>query len=260
MKRTILFALAGFGYLFVALMLFVPLRMVPVANFNLFIFPLFTSAFLFLFYKASTVQVEGRAYTCAYFAGMLLWQVLGEMASLRVNQGLILQFSDVNIKTVGGYFYVLMGWVVLYILWKSKALKNAVCFCFLIFLGIWTAELYLDNFTANVPLKLMPAIANILGIIGAALSVWIILTARKTKTVTGQLFLGGLLYLALSVVFMAGTLWRKPLAFYLKHEGVVIEHEIKSLQEELAYMDELKKQIGAADEASVSKQFGFGKQ
>ena len=257
MKRAVLFALAGFGYLFFALMLFVPLRMVPIANFNLFLVPLFTAGFLILFYKASTVPVETKAYTYAYFAGMMLWQVVGELASLRVNQGLVLQFSDVNIKTVGGYFYVLMGWTILFILWKSKALKNAVCFCFMIFLGIWTAELYLDNFTANVPLKLMPAIANILGIIGAALSVWVLLLAGKAASITRQMALGGVLYLTLSVVFMAGSLWRKPLTFYLKHEGVVIEHEIKALQEELAYMAELKKEIGMIDEVSVTKQFGI---
>jgi hypothetical protein len=259
MKRAVLLALSGFGYLFFALMLFVPLRMVPIANFNLFLMPLFIAGFLFLLYRSSNEPVETKAYTYAYFAGMMLWQVLGELASLRVSAGLIQQFSDVNIKTVGGYFYILMGWTILYILWKSKALKNAVCFCFMIFLGIWTAELYLDNFTAHVPLKLMLAIANILGIIGAAVSLWVIFLAKKTSSINRQMALGGVLYLTLSVVFMAGTLWRKPLTFYLKHEGVVIEHEIKCLQEELAYMAELKKQIGMKDDASVTNQFGIDK-
>ena len=83
-------------------MLFVPLRMKPVPNFNLFIFPLFIAGFLYLFYKACSTAMETKAYLYAYFAGMLLWQVLGEMSSLRVNEGLILQFSDVNIKTAGG--------------------------------------------------------------------------------------------------------------------------------------------------------------
>jgi len=257
MKRAVLLSLSGFGYLFFALMLFVPLRMVPIANFNLFLMPLFAAGFLLLFYKASTEPVETKAYTCAYFAGMMLWQVLGELASLRVGAGLIQQFSDVNIKTVGGYFYILTGWAILFILWKSKALKNAVCFCFMIFLGIWSAELYLDNFTANVPLKLMPTIANILGIFGAAFSLWILFLAKKTTSINRQMALGGVLYLALSVVFMAGTLWRKPLTFYLKHEGVVIEHEIKELQAELIYMAELKDQIGMKDDVDLTKQFGI---
>jgi hypothetical protein len=259
MKRAIILALSGFGYLFFAIMLFIPLRMKPVPNYNLFIFPLFTAGFLFLFYKTCSATVESRAYTYAYFAGMLLWQVIGEMASLRVNDGLILQFSDVNIKTVGGYLYVLLGWIVLFMLWKLKALKNPICFCFMIFLGIWSAELYLDNFTANVPLKLMPTVANVLGVIGAALSVWIIVIARSSTAVSKQMVLGGLLYLMLSVVFMSMTLWRKPLTFYLKHEGVVIAHEIKAKQEELAYIDLLKKQIGMRDEESVTNQLGLGK-
>jgi hypothetical protein len=259
MKRAILVAVSGFGYLFFAIMLFIPLRMKPVANYNLFIFPFFTACFLFFFYKTCSAAVEARAYTYAYFAGMLLWQVSGELASLRVTDGLILQFSDVNIKTVGGSLYVLLGWTVLFMLWKSRALKNSVCFCLLIFLGIWTEELYLDNFTANVPLKLMPTVANVLGIIGAALSVWILFAARKATAVTRQMVLGGLLYLSFSVVFMSLTLWQKPLTFYLKHEGAVIEHEIKAKQEELAYIDLLKKQIGMRDAESVTNQIGLGK-
>jgi hypothetical protein len=259
MKRTIIVAVSGFGYLFFSIMLFIPLRMKPVPNFNLFIFPLFAAGFLFLFYKTCSAAVESKAYIYAYFAGMLLWQVIGELASLRVADGLILQFSDVNIKTVGGYLYILLGWIVLFILWKSKTLKSPACFCFMIFLGIWSIELYLDNYTANVPLELMPKVANILGAIGAALSVWILFAARKTTVVSRQMVLGGLLYLAFSLVFMSMTMWRKPLTFYLKHEGVVIEHEIKEKQQELAYISELKKQIGMKDESDVSKQLGLGK-
>ncbi len=58
---------------------------------------------------------------------------------------------------------------------------------------------------------------------------------------------------------MSLTLWQKPLTFYLQHEGVAIEHEIKAMQEELAYIDTLKKQLGMTDKAGLSKQFGLGK-
>ena len=259
MKRTIILALLGFVYLFFSIMLFIPLRMKPVPNFNLFIFPVFIACFLYLFYKTCSTAEETKAYIYAYFSGMLLWQVLGEMSSLRVNEGFILQFSDVNIKTVGGYLFVLLGWIILYMLWELKALRNSLCFCALIFLGIWTEELYLDNFTATVPLNLMPKIANVLGIIGAALSIWVIYLAKKAATVEKQTVLGGLLYLAFSLVFMSQTLWQKPLTFYLKHERVAIEHEIRGMQEEIKYIDELKKQIGMIDETDLSKQLGLGK-
>jgi len=258
MKRSIILAVSGFVYLFISIMLFVPLRMKPVPNYNLFIFPLFVAGFMFLFYKACTAAAGAKAYLYAYFAGMLLWQTLGELSSLRVNEGLILQFSDVNIKTVGGYLFVLLGWIMLYLLWKCKALKNPICFCFLIFLGIWTEELYLDNFTANVPLTLMPMIANMLGVIGAFLCAWVIYAAKNAVTIEKRTVLGGLLYLTFSIIFMSQTLWQKPLTFYLKHERIVIEHEIREKQEEIAYIDELKKQIGMTDEASISKQLGMG--
>jgi hypothetical protein len=58
---------------------------------------------------------------------------------------------------------------------------------------------------------------------------------------------------------MSQKLWQKPLTFYLKHERVAIEHEIREMQEEIKYIDELKKQLGMTDDASVSKQLGLGK-
>jgi hypothetical protein len=259
MKRTIILALIGFVYIFISITLFIPLRMKPIPNYNLFIFPIYIAVFLYLFYKACSTEKESKAYIYAYFAGMLMWQVLGEMSSLRVNEGLILQFSDVNLKTVGGYLFVLLGWIILYMVWKLKALKNPICFGLLIFLGIWTEELYLDNFTATVPLNRMPTIANVLGLIGAALSVWVIYAAKKAATIEKQTVLGGLLYLTFSMVFMSLTLWQKPLTFYLKHERVAIEAEIRGMQEEIKYIDELKKQLGMTDDASITKQLGLGK-
>jgi len=128
----------------------------------------------------------------------------------------------------------------------------------MIFLGIWSAELYLDNYTAAVPLDLIPKVADALGLAGAACSVFIIYRARKAATIERQTVLGGALYLALSVVFMAVTLWQKPLTFYLQHERIAIKHEIKAKQEEIDYIDFLKKQIGMSQTDSVRNQLGFG--
>ncbi len=52
----------------------------------------------------------------------------------------------------------------------------------MIFFGIWTAELYLDNFTANcTPQAHACPLANILGSICAALSLWIIVGGEKNN-------------------------------------------------------------------------------
>ena len=62
MKRAIIIALSGLVYFTVSVMLFIPFRMKPVVNYNLFIFPLFVAVFLFLFYKNCTEEEEKRAY------------------------------------------------------------------------------------------------------------------------------------------------------------------------------------------------------
>jgi len=72
-----------------------------------------------------------------------------------------------------------------------------------------------------------------------------------------QIVFGGLLSLTISVILMALTQWQKPQTFYLLHERTVIEHEIQAMQEELRYMDSLKKQLGMGDRASVSDQLGL---
>jgi len=41
----------------------------------------------------------------------------------------------------------------------------------MIFLGIWTIELYLDNYSSTVPVEFMSTIANLLAMICALLSV-----------------------------------------------------------------------------------------
>lgn len=257
MKRAIIIALSGLLYFIVSVVLFVPFRMKPIVNYNLFIFPVFVTVFLFLFYKTCTVQNEIRAYLYGFFAGTLMWQVIGEMSSLQVTDGLVKQFSDVNIKTIGGYLYVLSCWVLLYTVWKTKVVKNQVAFCFMIFFGIWTIELYLDNYTSSVPLALMPKIANAIAAVFIVLSILVLYFAKKSQTTIGQTVMGGLLYLTISVVLMALTQWQKPQPFYLLHERTAIEKEIKEMQEELQYIDELKKQLGVSAAGSVAEQMGM---
>ncbi len=193
----------------------------------------------------------------ALFAGNALWQVIGELASLRVTQGMILQFSDVNIKLVGGYLYVLAGWILLFIMWKTQVLRKRICFCFVIFLGIWSLELYLDNYSSSVPVELMPRVANIIGTVFIIVSMVLLFLARKAASIQKQTVLGGLLYLSVSIVLMAFTQWQKPQTFYLLHEKPMIEHEIKALQEELAYLNQLREKLGIREGASLSEQLSI---
>jgi hypothetical protein len=259
MIRALLIALAGIVYFIVSLFIFIPFRMKPVRNYNLFVFPLLTTLFLYLFYNACTMENVSTAYLYAYFAGMLMWQVIGEIPYLRMPSGVILQLSDLNIKALGGYFYVLAGGVLLYLLWITDSIKNPAAFAFMIFMGIWTFEIYMDNYTARVPMKIMPRIANV--VMGAALiaSVVILYLAKIAATLEQNTVMGGLLYLTFSIIFMFLTIWRKPLAFYLKHEQAVIEHEVRAKQEEIAYIDKLKQQLCMTDDASISQQIGLGK-
>jgi hypothetical protein len=254
MKRALLIVLAGFCYFFVSVMLFIPLRMKPIPNYNLFFFSFMSIVFLVLFYKACTVSKESTGYLYALFAGNALWQVIGELASLRVTEGLILQFSDVNIKLVGGYLYVLAGWILLFIMWKTQVLRNRICFCFMIFLGIWSLELYLDNYSSSVPIELMPRVANVIGAAFIMACLVILFLSKKAASIEKQTVLGGLLYLSVSIVMMAFTQWQKPQTFYLLHEKPVIEHEIKALQEELANLNQLRQKLGIRDDVSLAEQ------
>ncbi len=174
MLRAITIAILGNLYFVLSLAIFLPFRMKPVENYNLFAFPVLAAVFLGLLYKACTVEKESKGYLYAYFAGIVMWQVVGEIPYIKVPAGKILQFSDLNIKMLGGYFYMLAGWVLLHILVRSGALKRQVAFCFAIFLGIWTFELYMDNYSFRVPLEIMPMVASI--IMGVALIVSIVLT------------------------------------------------------------------------------------
>jgi hypothetical protein len=256
MKRAFIIALFGFTYFIISVILFIPLRMKPIPNYNLFFFSLLTIIFFWLFYKACTVTKESNAYVYAMFAGNVLWQVIGELASVRVTEGFIQQFSDVNIKLTGGYIYVLVGWILLFMMWKTQVLKKRICFCFLVFLGIWLMELYLDNYSSLVSIELMPTIANTIAVIFAGVTLWVLYVAKKASTIEKQTVMGGVLYITVSIILVALTQWQKPQTFYLQHERPVIEHEIKKLQEELEYINTLRKQLGINEDVSISEQLG----
>jgi len=243
MKRTLLIALSGIGYFIISLILFMPFRMKPIENYNLVALPLFTIAFLYLFYKACTVEQDSKGYLFGYFAGILMWQCIGEIPSLRVPSGAVLQFSDMNIKVLGGYFYVLAGWIMLYLTWKIKMLKSRAAYVFMIFLGIWSFEVYMDNYSSRVPLTMMGVIANIIMVIFLLISIGIMYLAKKSTSVERKTILGGVLYITLNIVIMASGQWKQPQSFYMKYGPEEIQYELQEMQKELDHMNEIKKQM-----------------
>jgi len=68
MLRALLIALSGIIYFFISLPMMMPLRISPVANYNLFYMPFLALMFLFLLFKTCTVIKESRAYVYAFFA------------------------------------------------------------------------------------------------------------------------------------------------------------------------------------------------
>jgi hypothetical protein len=242
MKRTLLIALSGIGYFIVSLMLFLPFRMMPVKNYNLVALPLFAGAFLFLLYKACTASQDSRGYLFGFFAGMVMWQLFGEIPSIRVPAGAVIMFSDMNIKVLGGYFYVTAGWILLGLLWKLKMLNSRVAFVFMIFLGIWSFELYMDNYSARVPMFMMGIIANTVLVVFLIISIYVLYLAKKTSSVERKTVLGGVLYLTLSIVLSTAG-WKQPQSFYLKYEVVGLQAELQEVQEELEHIKMLKKQM-----------------
>ena len=259
MLRAIATGVAGILYFVVSLLLFLPFRMRPIANYNLVMFPLLSAVVLALFYKVCTVTEENKAYQYAYACAIMMWQVLGEIASIRVPEGIILQFSGVNIKLLGSYIYVAAFWILLHILWRTKAVANRFLFLMLIFLGIWSFELYMENYSLRVPVDMMPKIANAILVVFLVLTIVILYVARKAATVEKKTVMGGLLYITLSIIIMTlpgNGQWRKPQDFYVKYEKPTIENEIKELQEELLYLNKLQEQMGIAkkEEAPAAPQ------
>jgi hypothetical protein len=175
------------------------------------------------------------------FAAIFTWQLFGEVASLPVPKGYITQFSALNIKILGGYFYVVGGWIFLLLLWRTKALKNSICVYLMTFLGLWTYELYMDNYSSNVSIDMMPVVANYITVASVIATGMLLYVARKTPSIEKKTVMGCLLYLTISVLLMAPGQWKQPQSFYIKYEAAHIEHEIEALKEERAKIIELKK-------------------
>lgn len=243
MLRAILIALSGLVCFLISVLTMIPLRMNPVANYNLFYMPIMAIVFGFLFYRLCTEEKESKAYLYAFFAALVGWPLLGETAALPVPEGLIKQFSSVDIMQLGSYYYVVAGWIMLKILWRTKAIKNSFAVFLMTFLGIWTFELYMENYSSRVPLDMMPLIANIITVVSLILSIVLLYIARKATTLEKKTVMGCLLYLTVAIILMGSGPWKKPQSFYLKYEGPNMKQELKELQEEIEHFETLKKEM-----------------
>ena len=172
-----------------------------------------------------------------------MWQLFGETASLSVPSGLVLQFSDMNIKVLGGYFYVLAGWALLYMLWKLKMLNSRAAYVAVIFLGIWSFEVYMDNYSSRVPLFMMGIVANSIMVVFLIASIVVLIMAKRSRSIERKTILGGIFYLTLNVVLMSSGQWKKPQDFYLKYEVPALQQELIDTQRELDHIRELRLQM-----------------
>ncbi len=150
MWRTIWIVLAGQGMFLVSVLTMSPLRMWenPVVNYNLYYVSILAGILGWLFYRCCIEQQEAKGYLYGFFAAIFAWPLIGEVACIPVDNGVITQFSNFNIKGLGGYFYVLCSWALLHIMWRTGALKKSVCVFFMTFLSIWSFELYMDNYSS----------------------------------------------------------------------------------------------------------------
>jgi hypothetical protein len=213
----------------------------PVVNYNLFYMPILAVIFGFLFYRCCTVEQESKAYLYGFFSALVAWPLLGEISSLPVDRGVITQFSDVEIKTLGGYYFVVAGWIIFKILWLTGALKRPVCVFLLTFLSIWSFELYMDNYSSKVPIELMPVIGTYVAAIAGLIAVILLIVARKTVSLEKKTLMGCMLYITLALIIMGLQQWRQPSTFYVTYEAAHINKEIAELKEERDYLDFLKK-------------------
>ncbi|MBW2221697.1 MAG: hypothetical protein JRF22_04120, partial [Deltaproteobacteria bacterium] len=126
--RTLLVALAGQVFFLVSVITMIPLRMAenPVVNYNLFYVPILALIFFSLFYRTCTEENESRGIIYGYFSALVAWPLIGEVSSMPLDEGIVKQFSSINIKLLGGYFYVAAGWIMLKVMWRTKAVKNSV--------------------------------------------------------------------------------------------------------------------------------------
>ena len=243
MLRAILIAIAGQVTFIISAITMSPLRMWenPVVNYNLFYMPIMAIIFGFLFYRSCTEEKESKAYLYGFFSALVAWPLIGEISSLPVEKGVILQFSDVEIKTLGGYYFVIAGWIILKILWRTRALKKSVCVFLLTFLSIWSFELYMDNYSSKVPIELMPVIGNYIASIAAIISIVLLLVARRSASIETKTVMGCLLYITFAIFLMGMGQWKQPSKFYVTYEAAHIDSEIKELQEEKEHLNFLKK-------------------
>ena len=240
--RTLLVALAGQVFFLISVLSMIPLRMAenPVVNYNLFYVPLLALLFFGLFYRACTEENESRGILYGYFSALVAWPLIGEVASMPLDEGIVTQFSGINIKLLGGYFYVVIGWILLKIMWRTKAVKSSVNTFFLVFLSLWTFELYMDNYSSKVSIEMMPIIASRVGMVFLIASLAILVLSWRTTSIVKKNVLGCLLYITFSLVIMGFTQWDKPSTFYVKYEASHIDHEIQELQEEKEYLEYLR--------------------
>ncbi len=240
--RTLLIALAGQVFFLVSVLSMIPLRMMenPVVNYNLFYMPILAMIFFTLFYRTCVEENESRGVIYGFFSALFAWPLIGEVASMPLDEGIVKQFSSINIKLLGGYFYVAIGWIMLKVMWRTKAVKNSLNTFFMVFLGIWTFELYMDNYSSKIPIELMPTIANWVATVFGITSIIILVLAWRTSSLVKKTVLGCILYLTFSLFLMGSSQWKTPSKFYVKYEAAHIGHEIQELQEEQEYLEYLR--------------------
>jgi hypothetical protein len=240
--RTVLVALLGQVFFLVSVITMIPLRMAkePVVNYNLFYMPILALFFFALFYRACVEQDEARGILYGYFSALVSWPLIGEVASMPLDEGMVKQFSSMNIKLLGGYFYVAIGWILLKVMWRTKAVKTSVRTFFLVFLSIWSFELYMDNYSSKVPLEMMPVIAIWVAVVFGIASLLILFLAWRATTTARKNLLGCILYITLSLVIMGSSQWKTPSKFYVKYEGAHLDHEIEELQKEKEHLNFLR--------------------
>jgi len=243
MWRTIWIALAGQGVFIFSVITMSPLRMweEPVVNYNLFYLPILIILLAYLFYRCCIEENESKSYLYGFFAALIAWPVLGEMSSLPVEKGLITQLSDIDIKGIGGWYFVVFGWLGLKILWLTKAMKRSVCVFLMTFLAIWSFELYMDNYSSNIPVETMPVIAKYVANISLVVMIILLVIAKRTTSMEVKTVLGCMLYIFFALFLMGNDQWKNPSKFYVTYEASHINHEIIGLQEEKFQLEKLKK-------------------
>ena len=127
-----------------------------------------------------------------------------------------------------------------------EGMAQPIAVFFMTFLSIWTFELYMDNYSVQVPVAMMPTISYSVGTIAVILSVLLLVIARKSPKKTTQTVMGCLLYITLSLALMGFSSWTKPQAFYVKYEAKHIDHEIEALTAQRAYIKQLRSQMLAS--------------